>query len=699
MTTSPVVRLAVDIGGTFTDVALTVDGRRETAKVLTTPTAPEDGVINGVGRALERAGIGAGDVDIMIHGTTLATNALIERKGATTALITTEGFRDSLEMAYENRFEQYDIWMERPRPLVPRERRLTVPERIDAQGNVLVPLDEAAVEALVPVLRAAEVESVAVGFLHSYVDPAHERRVRDILRAAMPDLWISLSSDVCPEMREYERFSTTCANAYVQPVMAGYLGRLRERLGEMGLACPVVLMTSGGGLTALETARQLPIRLVESGPAGGAILAGRTATQCGYDRVVSFDMGGTTAKICLIDDGQPLQSRTFEVAREYRFLAGSGLPLRIPVIEMVEIGAGGGSIARVDAMKRITVGPDSASSEPGPVCYGRGGTEPTVTDSNVVLGRIDPDLFAGGTMKLDRPAAAAALERQVGGALGGDAVTAAYGVVEVVNENMANAGRVHAVERAKDLADRTMIAFGGAAPLHAVRLAQKLDIPRVVIPSGAGVGSAVGFLLAPVTYEIARSLYMRLDAFDAARVEALFGEMRAEAEEVVRQTAPDAALVEARTADMRYVGQGHEIVVELPEGTIGADDLAGLEAAFREAYEQLFGRTIPGLDVEVLNWTLKLEAPAVELEPCPPRPADIAAEPAGTRRLEDPERGEAVDAPAYRREDLAPGARLAGPAVIYEDDTTTVVLPGYDARIDGLGNIVIERDGLEESTR
>ncbi|MDH3594898.1 MAG: hydantoinase/oxoprolinase family protein [Rhodospirillales bacterium] len=690
-------RLAIDIGGTFTDLALEAGDRLATAKVLTTPARPDEAVLEGIAVVMAEAGVRPGAVGLIIHGTTLATNALIERKGARTALVTTEGHRDSLEMAYENRFEQYDINIDRPEPLVPRYLRWPLPERLNARGEVLRPLDEVAVSALVPRLEAEGIESLAVGLLHAYANPAHEERVAGILRAALPDLWISLSSEVCPEIREYERLSTTCANAYVQPLMARYLTRLEQRLREDGFACPFLLMTSGGGLTGFETAVRFPIRLVESGPAGGAILASRIAAECAFDRVLSFDMGGTTAKICLIDDQQPLTSRSFEVARAYRFMRGSGLPLRIPAIEMVEIGAGGGSIASVDALKRVAVGPESAGAEPGPACYGRGGEAPTVTDADLVLGRIDPEAFAGGSMTLAPQQAAAAVSRGVGAALDLDDQLAAFAISEVVDENMANAARVHAVEWGKEVAGRTLIAFGGAAPLHAARLAKKLGLERIVVPADAGVGSAIGFLCAPIAYEVVRSRYHRLSAFDPALVNRTLEEMSEEAHAVVCGAAPEAVLGEVRTAYMRYIGQGHEIAVDLPVRPLRAEDGALLREAFDTAYTSLYGRTIPGLDIEVLSWTVtvatRVPEPRAAAEP---EAAAPPPEPAARRPLFDPERAGPVSVPVYRRAELGAGMCVEGPALIVEDQTTTVVAEGFTAAVNDLGYITMTRHREED---
>ncbi|MFW6093869.1 MAG: hydantoinase/oxoprolinase family protein [Pseudomonadota bacterium] len=689
------IRLAVDIGGTFTDVVIDGFGGdgagRVTTKVLTTYPDPADGVLTGIRRVLAEAEVAPGDVRLMLHGTTLATNALIERRGAVTALLTTEGHRDAVEMAFENRFEQYDIGIDRPRPLVPRPLRLPVPERMDARGRVLGALDTAAVAALVETLAARQVESVAVGLLHAYANPAHEQQVAEILGAALPEVSVTLSSHVCPEIREYERLSTACANAYVKPLMNRYLASLEVQLADLGLACPVLLMTSGGGLTTLATAAEYPIRLVESGPAGGAILAAQVARETGHQRVLSFDMGGTTAKICLIDDGTPLFSRSFEVDRVYRFRKGSGLPVRIPVIEMVEIGAGGGSIARVDKLQRIAVGPASAGSEPGPACYGRGGTAPTVTDADVVLGRIRGEYFAGGRMSLDAAAARRAVAETVGAPQGLEPALAAYGVAEVVDENMAAAARAHAGEWGTDAASRTLVAFGGAAPLHAAALADKLKIDRIVVPRGAGVGSAIGFLLAPVSYEVVRSRYQRLSAFDPGAANEVMAEMRDEAAAVVGAAAPEDPFREVRRAHMRYVGQGYEIAVPVPTAPLGPEHAGELHAAFEAEYQRLYGRTIPGLDVEVLSWTLTLIArePGAPGRPAPPAPRAPAAH--DDCALFDAASRRTVRAAVYRRDALGPGDGGWGPALVVEEQTTTVVGADFAWHVDARGYLVLER--------
>ena len=670
-------RVAVDIGGTFTDVVLETDGRHVSTKVLTTHAEPAAGALHGLREVLERAGRTPADVGVVLHGTTLATNAIIERRGARTALVTTEGHRDVLEMAFENRFEQYDVNIDRPLPLVPRPWRLTVAERMNAAGEALLPLFAEAVQALVPTLREEGIESIAIGFLHGYANPAHELLTRDVLAEALPDLSITLASEVCPEIREFERFSTACANAYVKPLMSRYLADMQRRLAALGIACPFLMMTSGGGLAALETAREFPIRLVESGPAGGAILAARIAQDLGLARVVSLDMGGTTAKICLIDDGQPQESRSFEVDRSYRFRKGSGLPVRIPVIEMVEIGAGGGSIASVDGVGRLQVGPQSAGSMPGPACYGRGGVHATVTDADLLRGRLAPSRFAGGAIALDADAAQQAVERDVAAPWQGAPLAsqdAAEAVGEVVDENMAAAARAHAAEWGRDMSGRTLIAFGGAAPIHAARIAEKLALEAVLVPPAAGVGSAMGFLAAPVAFEVVRSRHMRLSEFQPAVATSVMADMRAEAHAVVGAVVAG-ELEETRRAYMRYLGQGFEIAVDVPESLASS----ALREAFDAAYEALYGRLIDGLDVEVLSWTLTLRAPTPPLS-------------FAMRSASPSARSEAGGHPAHvERETLASGDRLAGPCTVVEDQTVTVVPAGFTACVDAVGNIIVRR--------
>ncbi|MFY9316236.1 MAG: hydantoinase/oxoprolinase family protein [Burkholderiales bacterium] len=684
-------RLAADIGGTFTDVVLEHGGRRHSAKVLTTPRAPEAGMLAGIGKVLCAAALAPGDVGVLVHGTTLATNALIERKGAKTALVTTAGFRDVLEMGYEKRYEHYDLEIELPAPLVPRGLRFAVPERMTAKGRVDTPLDETALQALVEKLQQARVEAVAVGFLHSYANDAHERRAGELLARALPRVAITLSSAVCPEIREYERLSTACANAYVQPLMASYLERLAAELARRGFGCPLYLMTSGGGLTTLETARRFPVRLVESGPAGGAILSAGLARENRLDEVLSFDMGGTTAKICFIDGGRPEQSRRFEVARVWRNLKGSGLPVRIPVTEMVEIGAGGGSIARLDELKRIQVGPSSAGAEPGPACYGRGGAEPTVTDANVVLGRIDPNMFAGGTLQLDFLEARKAIAARLGTPLGLAAHWAAAGVGEIVEENMASAARVHAIERGKVAERCTMIAFGGGAPLHAARLAQRLGIRRVLVPVDASVGSAVGFLRAPIAFEVVRSLRRREDAFDVVVLNELLGKMQHEAKAIVSAGALGAKLQVHRAVEMRYEGQGHEMSVPLPAGPLKPAHAKKLRAGYERRYEEQYGLRIADVPVEFLTWSVNVST-GLKGEQRKLKADSIRGVKGRTLRpVFDPVAGKRENVPQLERAALGPGARLAGPALIAEPQTTTLVPRGWACRVTAAGHLLLEQ--------
>ena len=693
-------RLAVDVGGTFTDVALEHDEFQVTSKVLTTPEAPELGVLEGIKKALDQSGLTPANIDILIHGTTLATNALIERKGAKVALITTEGLRDSVEMAQENRFDQYDINIDRPTPLVPRYLRWGVRERLNVKGEALIPISDETVHALIPNIDKHEIDSVAIGLIHSYANPAHEQRVAEILTTARPELLITLSSEVCPEIREYERQSTASANAYVQPMMSRYLKELDRQLINLGFNCPFLLMTSGGGLTTLDTAIKFPVRLIESGPAGGAILATEIARDCGIKNVLSFDMGGTTAKICLIDNHIPQMTRTFEVARVYRNLKGSGLPVRIPAIEMVEIGAGGGSIAKVDSMSRITVGPESAGAIPGPACYGQNGSDATVTDADVVLGRINPEGFAGGVVDLQPELASRVLEKAVGEKLALDTTFSAFGVSEIVDENMANAARVHAIEWGKDISARSMIAFGGAAPLHAIRLAEKLNIDEVIIPSGAGVGSAIGFLRAPISYEVVRSRFVSLSDFDPEIVNALLNEMSDEASEIVSLGAGSKDLVEQRLAYMRYHGQGHEIVVSVPVRKLNKSDSETLRQSFELEYSRLYGRSVPGQQPEVLSWTISVTAPKPITKVAYTKVnATTDTISVGKRKLFDPGTSEFLEATVYNRYDLSQDSSVDGPAVIIESQTTTIVSRGYSVSANNYGHLVIRRQFSEGAVK
>ena len=687
-------RIAVDIGGTFTDVVLELsDQRRVTTKRLTTYEHPGIAVLAGISEVMAKAKVQPENIGLIIHGTTLATNALIERSGARTALITTKGHRDALEMAHEDRFEQYDINIDRPIPLVPRHLRLTVDERLNYRGDVLRPLRLSDVESHLKTLDDYEVESVAIGFLHGFVDPTHEQQTAEFLAQKRPNLSICLASEVAPEIREYERLSTACANAYVRPLMSRYLHRLAGELQELNLHCPFLLMTSGGGLTTLETAAKFPIRLVESGPAGGAILATRIAHVLDINHMLSFDMGGTTAKLCLIDNKTPLNSRAFEIDRTYRFKKGSGLPVRIPVIEMVEIGAGGGSIATVDKLKRIQIGPDSAGSEPGPAAYGRGGTQPTVTDADVQLGKVYPATFA---FNLDKKAAAASLTTIAADLFNDDKYFAAFSISEVVDENMSAAARAHAAEFGLDLGGRDIVAFGGAAPLHAARLGEKLGASRVIIPRDAGVGSAVGFLLAPVSYEVVRSRTEVLVNMDYDKINQLYVDMLSEATEVVLGASPNSKLAQSRQAYMRYVGQGHELPIVISNNEFTEGTATDLRIRFETSYESLYGHIIEGIDIEVLSWTLTVEDATSSN-------ADIAKVEVRGEAI-NPEVHSLYDASAhferevfvYLRDNIPVGAKIPGPALITEAQTTTVVTASYCATVDDYGNLILTRNDADE---
>jgi len=687
------IRLGVDIGGTFTDAVLEANGQRYSTKVLTTYGAPEDAILESMGQVCRKAGIQPDAIEQIIHGTTLATNALIERRGAKTAFITTKGFRDVIEMRTESRFEQYDLNLKLPDPLLPRNRRYVVEERISASGDVLIELDVAGCEALAKKLAKANYESIAIGLLHSYVNDSHEKQIADIFRQHMPSVLISLSSSVSPQMREYERFNTTIANAYIQPLMKAYLDRLKGRLQAAGADCPVFLMHSGGGIISLESAAAFPVRLVESGPAGGAIFAAEIAGRHQLDKVLSFDMGGTTAKICLIQNHTPKTARVFEVARSYRFKKGSGMPISIPVIDMVEIGAGGGSLAHVDQLRQIRVGPESAGSEPGPACYGRGGERPAVTDADLIMGKLDPDNFAGGSIQLETGKSAAALNAHIGQILDMDATEAAWGLAEVVDENMANAARVHAIENGEDLSEYTVIAFGGAAPLHAARLCEKLGIARCLVPTGAGVGSAIGFLCAPFSFEANRSVFMPMRAFDAEQIKALFAEMEAEAAGFVRSCDGQADIALEYKIYMRYAGQGWEIAVPISAADASQQEASRFLARFEEDYKRLFGRTVQGMEAEITVWSVNSFTPTAK----PERVQDVAAktpvESRQSRPCFDPALGQAVPAQIIARDMLATGSLVDGPALIVEDETTIVLPASRQATAASDGTIDIRVKG------
>ncbi|TPW29176.1 hydantoinase/oxoprolinase family protein [Martelella alba] len=688
------LRLAIDIGGTFTDVVLEADALTS-LKVLTTPDAPERAAIDGGAALLARNELDFDAIGTVIHGTTLATNALIERRGAKTALVTTRGFRDILEMAYERRFDQYDTDIQLPEPLVPRELRLTVSERIDAHGNVLSAPDEAEIDAIAEVLRKEKVEAVAIGFLHSTVNSSHEHQVAEWLRARLdPSVTFCLSAEVSPEIREYERFSTVVANAYVRPLMSRYLQRFDDELRARGFAGEFMLMLSGGGLTSLEQAKKVPIRLVESGPAGGVALGVRVSREVGIDRMLAFDMGGTTAKICFLEDATPATARRFEIARAWRDIKGSGLPVRIPTTELVEIGAGGGSIARRDALGRLAVGPQSAGSVPGPASYGLGGTMPTITDANVVLGKLSPDGFAGGTMTLRPDLALEAITRNVAEPLGlSSPEWAAAGIAEMGEEAMANAARVHAIEQGKDVTRYTLMASGGAGPLHAARLAEKLGISRIVIPALAGVGSAVGFLSAPVAYEVARSVLTLTDRIDLDAIQTLQQAMADEASAVVRPAlGAGQAAHTMLSAELRYEGQGHALKIALDGLVSSKDDIDAMKARFIASYHDIYGTKMRDNAVELVALILSLTGPEQALTPAPPGEGGNAAalEPAS---VFDPSSGERVVASRFARQAAAAGKKFDGPFLITEEQTTTYGPAGWTAIVHPVGHIVMTRGG------
>ena len=687
--------LSVDIGGTFTDLVLCrpATGRISVAKVLTTDPDPSAGVLNGI-RQLLPGGEGAGEIGRLIHGTTLITNALIERKGALTGLLTTEGFGDALEIGREGRYDIYDLFLELPEPLAERRLRLEVGGRLKSSGEEMTPLDEEGLRRACAALREAGVEALAVAFLHCYANPGHERRASAIVREELPGVSLSLSHEVAPEVREYERTSTTVANAYVQPMASAYLANLERGLrAECGIEAPLHIMLSNGGTCAAGTAARFPVRLVESGPSGGVLAAIDAGRRSGFERVLAFDMGGTTAKACLSREGDLPVTTESEVARVYRFKKGSGLPLLVPVLDMIEIGAGGGSLARINELGLPQVGPESAGSEPGPACYGRGGGEPTVTDADLVLGLLNPGFFLGGQMELD-PSAAEAAVQSLARRLDQEVVAAARGIHQLVNENMANAARVHAAERGIDLRGFAMVATGGAGPVHACGVAERLGIGTVIVPGAAGVGSAVGLLLAPISFDFARSYVTRLGEVDLGRLRGLFEEMEDEGRRIVTEAgvAPADVRVE-RTADLRYVGQGHEIRVPVSGGGLDPPALERLQADFDREYTRLYGRTCEGVDAQCMHWRTTVSGPRPALgrlrQDRPDGPRSMQ-KPSRRVRFEKPG-DDAGETPVYDRYALEAGFGAPGPAIVEEAESTTVAPPGWGFQVDTAGNLIVRR--------
>ena len=688
-------RVGIDIGGTFTDMLLvTDDGTAVIGKTLTTPGDPSLAVENALSPALATAAAEPGERGTLIHGTTLVTNALIGRKGSPTALLTTAGFRDAVEIAREHRYELYDLNLDLPKPLVPRHLRFDVPERVAADGSVLQTLDEAFVRRVVAELRNRGIKAIAVCYLNSFRNPQHERRTGEIIAEIAPEIRVSLSSEVVAEIREFQRTSTTLANVYVQELVADYLAQLQARLEKIRFRGSFFVMLSSGGIATRETSSRFPVRLLESGPAAGALAAAYSGVRCGHRDLLSFDMGGTTAKLCVIEDGEPLKTHEFEVDRVYRFRKGSGLPVRIPVIDMIEIGAGGGSIARIDSLGLLKVGPDSSGAEPGPVCYGQGGKEATVTDADLVLGYLDANYFLGGKMPLDTQGARAALAR-VAQPLNMTIEQVAWGIYQIVNENMANAARAHLGERGKDPRRMPMYAFGGAGPVHGYRVAEILRLPALISPFGAGVGSTFGLLAAPLAFDFVRSAYSRFNELDWHLANRLLNEMAEEGRLVLESSGLAASeIVYQRTADMRYVGQGHEVSVRLPNGELNARHLTEITAAFEDTYKSLYGRKGPDVPFEIINWRVVASGPrpAMTLKlPCQDTRHEGALKEA--RQAYFPECGGYVKTAVFDRYALQPGMTFQGPAIVEEKESTLIVGAGGRATVDDDLNIMVELTG------
>lgn len=685
--------LGIDIGGTFTDIVLYnhADARVFSHKELTTPEEPTVGAIRGVKTLLEREQVKGAQVSRIVHATTLFTNALIERRGVKAGLITTQGFRDTLEMRREFKFDLYDLFIEMPATLVPREARMEAVERVRADGAVDTPLDEASVVEAGRRLVAQGVESVAITFLHAYANPRHERRAREVLKAEFPQLYVCISSEVAPQIREYERTSTTTANAYVLPIADKYLQRLEQQLKELGIGCPLLMMLSNGGLTHVDEARRFPVQLLESGPAAGAIAAAYFSKRSGIGDVLAFDMGGTTAKLAIVEDNKPLLAHSFEAAREKRFATGSGLPINIATVELIEIGAGGGSIAHLDSMNLLKVGPKSASSRPGPACFGRGGTQPTVTDANLLLGHLNADTFAGGTMKLSVEAASEAVS-PIAQSLETDTQETADGVLAIVNENMAAAARVHVAERGFDAPKFTLLLTGGGGPLHGCDVARRLGIKRVLCPPGAGVASALGLLIAPARVDRSTTLARRLSDLTPQALETLFAKLEADAATVMKDTLVEGAVYRCeRSADIRFAGQGFELTTRLPEGSFGPETPAKIMESFRQAYARVFGQVPPVQEIELMNLRVAAIETGVD------RPLNLAA--SGREQWKHGAASRSVwlathkdwkTARAVARESLGQGDRLDGPAIVEDASSTLVIPPGASAAVDAAGNLIVE---------
>jgi N-methylhydantoinase A len=697
----PQYRLGIDIGGTFTDATLLDEstGKTWTGKVSTTPADPSRGFMEAVSQLLRQAKVRPQDVRYVVHATTVATNAIIEGKMARTGFITTEGFRDLLEIARQVRPTLYDLQFEKCRPLVPRERCFGVPERLDARGNVLRPL-AAAVRLVAEALRREGVEAVAVCLLHAYVNPVHERHVGAILREVFPEAVVSLSSDVAPEFREYRRASTTVINAGIQPVMARYLRSLEARLREVDLPAELLVMQSSGGVFNAKTASEKPVFLVESGPAAGVMAAAYLGQTLGHADVISFDMGGTTSKAALIQDGQPRVTKDYEVGAVARAAEGGsagGYPLRTPVLDLVEIGAGGGSLAWIDSGGRLRVGPTSAGADPGPACYGKGGKEPTVTDANLVLGRLNPHYFLGGEIDLDVARARAAIEEKCARSLGLNVVEVAHAIVEIANAAMVSALRLVSVQRGYDPRDFTLIAFGGAGPLHANRLAAETEIATTVIPLSPGTTSALGLLITNLKHDYAQTLLQRADHLDLAAIEAVYRRLTEEAQQTLQHegVAP-ADMTFLRQAELRYVGQSFELAVPLPAGRLGPGEAAQVLESFHRAHELAYGHAAPAEPVEWVH--LRLTALGKIIQPrlrelaehdFPSESPEAARKP--SRPVYFAEHQGSVDCAIYDRYRLRPGGIIEGAAIVEEFDSTTVIHPGYQALVDRFGNLILKR--------